>query len=57
MPGRARVIALGGTGNRYDWSPAKDRVLTPRDRLIVLATRGGVARMAELTEAPVDEPT
>ncbi len=32
-------------------------MLGTRDRLIVLATRGGVARMAELTEAPVDEPT
>jgi Trk K+ transport system NAD-binding subunit len=57
VPGRARVIALAGTGNRYDWSPDKDHVLGVRDRLIVLATRGGVARMAELTEAPVDEPT
>ncbi len=57
VPGRARVIALGGTGNRYDWSPDTDHVLGTRDRLIVLATRGGVARMAELTEAPVDEPS
>ncbi len=51
VPGKARVIALGEPGDHAQWSPQPGRVLTPDDRLIVLATREGVAAMIELTES------
>ncbi|MGH3735997.1 MAG: NAD-binding protein [Micromonosporaceae bacterium] len=54
IPGKARVIALGEPGNHALWTPPQDRILSSGDRLIVLATREGVAQMIERTEAATD---
>ncbi len=41
----ARVLALAEPGKArwFDWSPRRDRLLQPGDRLIVLATRAGLS--------------
>ncbi|MGH3648223.1 MAG: potassium channel family protein, partial [Micromonosporaceae bacterium] len=52
IPGKAQVIALGEPGDHALWAPPANRVLTSEDRLIVLATREGVAQMIERTESP-----
>lgn len=55
LPGKAQVIALGEPGDHALWAPPEDRVLTPDDRLIVLATREGVALMIERTDPPLPD--
>ena len=42
--GLARVLAVQspGTAGRPDWSPSRDYVLAPGDRVIVVATRAGL---------------
>jgi Trk K+ transport system NAD-binding subunit len=43
--GQARVLALQLRGaQRFDWSPHRGYLLTPGDRVIVLATRAGLGR-------------
>jgi Trk K+ transport system NAD-binding subunit len=43
--GQARVLALQVSGStRLDWSPHRGYLLSPGDRLIVLATRTGLGR-------------
>ncbi len=56
VPGKARVIALGEPGDHAVWPAPADHQLTSGDRLIVLATREGVGRMVERTEAPLTDP-
>jgi Trk K+ transport system NAD-binding subunit len=43
--GQARILALQVSGSAgVDWSPHRDYLLGPGDRLIVLATRKGLGR-------------
>ncbi len=44
--GQVRVIAIQRAGGeRVDWSPARRRLLVPKDRIYVLATRAGLSRV------------
>jgi Trk K+ transport system NAD-binding subunit len=53
VTGQARVIALRRTGaDTVDWSPARSHVITPGDRLYVLATRAGLSRVLARSQAP-----
>jgi Trk K+ transport system NAD-binding subunit len=55
IPGEARVIALGRRGNpRTDWDFAGDDPLVTGDRIVVLATRVGLAGI--LNRANVPQP-
>jgi Trk K+ transport system NAD-binding subunit len=56
--GQARVLAIAARGTtRFNWSPARDRTLEPGDRMIVLATRGGLpAFLAGNRSAPQGAP-
>ena len=42
--GQVRVIALRRPGtDQVDWSPGHQRLIAPRDRIYVLATRAGLS--------------
>ena len=56
IPGKARVIAINRPGEPELWAPPEDWVLRAGDRLVVLATREGIAEMSELT-SPVEDDT
>ena len=47
-----RVLAVSGRGQSWDWS-ASDVALGPGDRLAVVATRSGLARLLRATKAVV----
>jgi Trk K+ transport system NAD-binding subunit len=54
--GEARVIALVDGTRRYDWEIGEDRVLSPGDHLVVLATRGGLGGLLRRCAAPEAMP-
>jgi len=52
--GQARVLAVAERGAaRFGWSPARDRPLVAGDRMIVLATRGGLPAFLAGNRPPV----
>jgi Trk K+ transport system NAD-binding subunit len=52
--GQARVLALAQPGApRFNWSPDRDHPLVTGDRMIVLATRGGLAAFLAGNRPPV----
>jgi Trk K+ transport system NAD-binding subunit len=54
QPGAARVLAVRPVGGRWEWQPSLRRVLTPGDRVAVVATRIGLARALLATRPPQD---
>src|SRR5262249_31518129 len=55
--GQVRVIALQRAGvDTVDWSPGHRRLLAPRDRIYVLATRAGLARVLARVQPPAARP-
>ncbi|MGH3260372.1 MAG: TrkA C-terminal domain-containing protein, partial [Trebonia sp.] len=55
--GLSRVLALAGRGTpRFNWSPERDRRLVAGDRVIVLATRAGLATFLAESRPPVTAP-
>lgn len=56
-PGRRRVIAIErGDGSGVEWLPASGVTAAPGDRLIVAATRGGLASLQELAASRETSP-
>jgi uncharacterized protein with PhoU and TrkA domain len=49
--GGLRVLARLAGADRWDWTPAYDRVLRGGDRLAVAGTRSGLARLLLATRA------
>ncbi len=54
---QARVLAVAARGTaQFDWAPRRDRPLAAGDRLIVLATRAGLAEFVGAERPPVAAP-
>jgi Trk K+ transport system NAD-binding subunit len=52
--GQARVLAIAERGmTRFNWSPTRGHRLEPGDRMIVLATRGGLPAFLAGNRPPV----
>lgn len=57
-PDEARVIAYQRRGvGDLDWAPGSDHVLTPPDRVVVVATRAGLGRLLARSIDPAGETT
>jgi Trk K+ transport system NAD-binding subunit len=50
--GELRVIALRRKGADADWAPQRSYLISPQDRLYVLATRAGLSRVLARSQAP-----
>ena len=51
----ARVLLVTRAGQQT-WRPAPDALLAPGQELLVVASRGGIAQVAALTEAQTSTP-